>query len=646
MMSAGNSDATQVHGCLAVGAIALLVTLLAALLYFAAPWRTAELAPAPSRPQSAVEIRPSPDVSAAGVLSPPLVSTPTLQDTPTPIASPTPSQTATPTATAVLTPTISAPPIASSGYPLPVDENQVEAILAQMTLEEKVAQMLMVGLPHPYVDEVARRRVIEQGVGGVIFLERNTDNPQQVAEFTQELQAAAQARHPALPLLIGWNHEGGPVVRSNAQMTAFPSAMALGAANRPHLVYQIGEAVGQEMRSLGVNVNFAPVLDVNSEPANPVIGLRAFGDDPTLVAELGRYYLMGQQSAGIIAVAKHFPGHGDVNVDSHIDLPHLEAPLDVLQRRELPPFQVALDTAVGSVMVAHLQIPALDPDGWPSSLSPRVISDLLRRQMGFDGVVMTDDMGMGAITNNYSLEQATVQAVKAGNDLLLSVETGAYPDRMQSALLSAVASGELAEERINQSVRRIIRLKLAYALGGAPTTSPLADQAEHAQLAQQAGRAAVQVLRDEPGWLPLPDSVRRVLLITPSTTNAGSTTGDGLSLLAELLRERGLEVTEQFYIPDASWSVAEAQNEALGAVPSVDATIVLTWNAVLRYAHFQDLSQESLVAHLTETGQPTIVVYSQLPGDAQRLAQAPTQIATYGDTVGQIEGLVTLLLGE
>lgn len=643
-MSPGNGDSPQVHGYLAVGVIALLVTLLAGLLYLAGPWRTAELAQPDAESQPVAETEPSPDVNDGGALSP--VVTPTLQDRPTPNASPTPSPTSSPTATMVLTPTTSAPPIPESGYPLPVDENQVEAILAQMTLQQKVAQMLMVGLPQAHVDEVARRRVAEQGVGGVIFLERNTDNPQQVADFTQALQAAAQSRQPALPLLIGWNHEGGTVVRRNAQLTAFPSAMALGAANRPHLVYQIGEAVGQEMRSLGVNVNFAPVLDVNSEPANPVIGLRAFGDDPALVAELGRYYLIGQQSAGIIAVAKHFPGHGDVTVDSHIDLPHLEAPLDVMQNRELPPFQAALDTAVGGVMVAHMQIPALEPDGWPSSLSSRVIDDLLRRQMGFDGVVMTDDMGMGAITNYYSLEQATVQAVAAGNDLLLTVEIGSYPDRMQAALLNAVASGELSEQRIDQSVRRIIRLKLAFAIGGQPPTPPLADQAQHVQIAEQAGRAAVQVLQDEPGWLPLPDDARSVLLVSPSTTNAGSTTGDGLSLLGELLRERGLEVTEQFYIPDAPWSVAEAQNQALSVAPSVDTVVVLTWNAVLRYAHFQDLSQEALVSRLVETGQPTIVVYSQLPGDAQRLGQAPTQIATYGDTTGQIEGLVSLLLGE
>lgn len=644
-MSAGNSDSDQVDGCLAIGAVALLVTLLAALLYLAGPWRTAELAQPDLEPQPDAETEPL-DVSAAGALAPPLVATQPLQDTPTPIASPTPLPSATPTATFALTPTRSAPSFASSGYPLSVDEDQVQAILAQMTLEEKVAQMLMVGLPESYVDDVARRRVVELGVGGIIFLERNTDSAQQVAEFTQTLQAAAQSREPALPLLIGWNHEGGPVVRTNAQMTAFPSAMALGVANRPHLVYQIGEAVGQEMRSLGVNVNFAPVLDVNSEPANPVIGLRAYGDDPSLVAELGRYYLMGQQSAGIIAVAKHFPGHGDVNVDSHVDLPHLEAPLDVLQRRELPPFQVALDTAVGSVMVAHLQIPALEPDGWPSSLSPRIVNDLLRRQMGFDGVVMTDDMGMGSITNNFSLEQAAVQAVLAGNDLLLSVETGSYPERMQAALLNAVASGELSEQRIDQSVRRIIRLKLAYDIGGQPSGAPLAGQAEHVQIAEQAGRAAVRVLRDEPGWLPLPDDVRSILLVSPSTTNAGSTTGDSLSLLAEMLQERGLEVTETFYIPDAPWSVAEAQTEALTIAPSVDAIIVLTWNAVLRYAHFQDLSQEALVSRLMESGQPTIVVYSQLPGDAQRLGQSPTQIATYGDTVGQIEGLVAILLGE
>ncbi len=537
-----------------------------------------------------------------------------------------------------------------SSYPMPVDEAIVEAILEQMSLEQKTAQMLMVGLPTAMMDEMAWRRVAQQQVGGVIFLEKNTESAQQVASFTDALQSAAMAQSPGLPLFIGWNHEGGTVVRRRAQVTAFPSAMAVGAANRPALAYEVGRAMADEMRSLGVNMNFGPVLDVNSEAANPVIGLRAFGDNPGIVADMGLHTIAGLQDAGVIAVAKHFPGHGAVDVDSHLDLPLLSADFDQLYTRELLPFLSAVEAAVGGVMVAHLQIPALDPGGWASSLSPLVIETILRQQLGYDGVVMTDDIGMGAIANHYTLEQATVQAVLAGNDLLLSVETSSYPDRMHNALVQAVLDGHIPLERIDQAVRRIIRLKLAYNLSRPQDAALLANQAAHQELAARVGREAVTVLQDAPRWLPLQLSDRRLLLVTPATMHAGTASGDGLSLLGELLAARGVAVQEIFYYPDAPWSVGVAQAEAQAAAANAGAVVLLTWNAGLRQAQQGDTAQETMVRALLADGQsrqqPVIVAFSQLPYDSLRVAEAPVQVAMYGDMFGQLQGLVGLLLGE
>jgi beta-N-acetylhexosaminidase len=298
------------------------------------------------------------------------------------------------------------------------------------------------------------------------------------------------------------------------------------------------------------------------------------------------------------------------------------------------------------MMVAHLQIPALDPDGWPASLSPRIITGLLREQMGYEGVVMTDDMGMGAISDHHSLGEAAVQAVLAGNDLLLNVELGSESDHLRSALLGAVAGGQIPMQRIDEAVRRIIRLKLAYRLDDVPPAPPLLGQEEHLQLASQAGRAAVRVLRDGPGWLPLQLPNRRILLLSPTTLPSGAVAGNGLSILGELLAARGVDVEERFYIPDAAWSVAQLQSEALALASVVDAVVVLTYNDILRHAHFQDDSQETLVTALLATGQPLVVVFSQLPYDQERMPQVPTQIATYGDTIGQIEGLASALMGE
>lgn len=558
-------------------------------------------------------------------------------------ASPSPARVITPAAEIATLPVPA--PGATAVFPQFVDEAEVESILANLTLEQKVGQMLMVGLPGPDLDDVAWRRVVQQGVGGVISLDRNAESPEQTRALTEALQNAAMEQGPGLPLLIGWNHEGGTVARRSAGLTHFPSAMALGATGRPDLVYAIGRSMAIEMQSVGVNVNFAPVLDVNVEPANPVIGLRSFGNEPTLVADLGSHFINGQQGAGVIAVAKHFPGHGGVGVDSHVALPLLDTSLDSLRGVELPPFQTAIDNDVAAVMVAHLGIPAVDPSGAPSSLSPAVVTGILREQMGFDGVVMTDDMGMRAIRDHYSLADAAVLAVLAGNDLLLAVETARGPDVMLNALLDAVADGRISESRINDSVRRLIRLKLGYDLGRPPANSLLSTSSDHQELARLTGAAAVTPLRDIAGWLPLPLPTGRLLLVSPTPINPGTASGNGRSLLYENLAEMGIVVEELFYDPSDPASIVRIQSEALARSTTVDAVVVITWDAILRYAHHGETAQEQLVNRLLDTGQPVVVVFGRLPYDRQRLPGAPTQIAIYGDTDGQLEGLVLLLLG-
>lgn len=556
--------------------------------------------------------------------------TPTLVNTFTPFPVPT------------YTPTF----LPASTYPLPVDMTEVEAILSGLTLEQKVGQMLMVGVPGPALDDLTRQRIIQQGVGGVIFLEQNGISPQQVRALTESLQATALEQGPGLPLFIGWNQEGGRVTRRGAGITQFPYAMALGATGNLTLAYAVGEAVGVEMHSLGVNMNFAPVLDVNSEPTNPVIGLRAFGNAPTMVARMGQQYIRGLQSAGVIGVAKHFPGHGDVTVDSHVDLPVLAASWQELQARELPPFEAALTANVGGVMVAHLQIPALDANRVPSSMSPNIVSALLRGQMGYNGVVMTDDMGMGAIVNYYSLTDAAVQAVLAGNDLLLTVETQTYPDEIQQAILSAVANGRLSETRIDESVRRLIQLKVAYNLANPPPLTILPDQAAHQALAFTVGAEAVQKVRDDGHWLPLNLLNNTVVLISPQEINPGEASGDGQSVVGEALANRGVIVQELFYNPADPYDIANVQTMALSHLAAVDAAIVITWDAALQFAQTGSTAQEQLVNVLLASGKPVIVAFSQLPYDAERLPLALTQIAMYGDSAGQAEGLVNWVLGS
>lgn len=552
-----------------------------------------------------------------------------------------PSFTSTPPE--VLSTDITAVPLPPTIPPTTPSDSEIEAILASMTLEQKIGQMLMIGMPGPALDDVTRRRITNLGVGGIILLEYNTTNPVQVRSLTGELQSLAVAQTPGVYLFIGWNHEGGQVVRRNAGLTRFPSGMAVGATGQSEFAYQVGLAMAEEMRSLGVNMNFAPVLDVNTEPSNPVIGLRAFGDDAGVVAAFGQQFIQGLRAGGVMAVAKHFPGHGGVNVDSHLALPTLNSSRPSLEEIELPPFRMALQTGVEGVMVAHMRIPALAPDGRPSSLSPEIVNDLLRGEMGYDGVIMTDALGMGAIINHYSIEQAAVQAVLAGNDLLLTVETQDYPERIHRALHTAVQSGQISEARIDESVRRLLRLKLSSSMIPSPDTPLLPDQAAHQELADEIGQTAVKLLADDQGWLPLTASAN-VILISPERINPGTVVGDQKSALGEKLSERGLLVTELFYNHQSPTNILSIQNLALAQAQNADAYIVVTWDAILRYAHYQEAAQENMVNALLATGKPVIVIFGQLPYDQERVPTAPTKIAMYGDTNGQIEGVVNLLL--
>lgn len=539
-------------------------------------------------------------------------------------------------------PTVAAMRGATALYPRRVEEAQVEAILSQMTLEQKIAQMFMIGMPGPTLDGQTQQRLATNGLGGVIFLDRNLAGREQVAALTRALQSQARAGGPGLPLFIGWNHEGGPVLRSDAGMTPFPSAMALGATGNLELARRVGAAVAAEMRSLGVNMNFAPVLDVNSNVSNPVIGLRSFGDNPELVAAMGESFIEGHQNEGVIAVAKHFPGHGGVDVDSHVSLPTLDQALLGLQQVELPPFARAVAQEVGGIMVAHLNIPALDASGRPASLSPAVIDTLLRDQFGYEGVVMTDDIGMGAIRNQYNPREAAVMAVQAGNDLLLTVEAADQFDPMHNAILAAVRDGRIAPERIDAAVRRLLRLKLGYKLASPAPPLPAARWEAHYQLAREVAAASVAVVRDDEGWIPLPG--QHVLLLTPTEFNPGSAVGDNRSLLNEALAAAGSHVTELFYLAQDPRDIAEVQGEALNAAPAADAIVVVLWDASLRQYHHGQIAQETLVTDLLATGKPVVAIFGRLPYDTARLPSAPAQITLYGDVEVQVEALGVKLL--
>ena len=323
------------------------------------------------------------------------------------------------------------------------------------------AQLLCVGFPGPEVD-AGLREMIDEGVGGVILFARNATTAAEVGALARAIRrTAAECSRPAPFLSI--DHEGGRVVRAREGFTAVPEMRAVG-ADGPAEAARIGSLFARELRAAGIDVNFAPVVDVDSNPANPVIGARSFSRDPQQVGACAAAFIRAMQDGGVAACAKHFPGHGDTHVDSHLDLPVLPHGLDRLSAVELPPFRDAIAAGVASVMTAHVVFEALDP-GVPATMSARAVDGLLRRDLGFGGVIFSDDLEMKAIADRMDFGEACVRALEAGCDCLLVCHELDRQRAAIAAIAGAVRSGRLPHERIAQSHARLRALRSAFVRG-------------------------------------------------------------------------------------------------------------------------------------------------------------------------------------
>lgn len=353
-----------------------------------------------------------------------------------------------------------------SAPPIP---DPVRAQLDAMSLDERLGQLVLIGLPGTEVDAPTRDLIQSDHIGGVILYQDNVETASQTVALLNALKAI-NAGNKA-PLWLSVDQEGGKVSRMPTEYQSLPSSGTVGQSDNRDYGFAIGSVLGEAVKSLGFTMNFAPVLDIDSNPNNPVIGDRSFGDNPDLVAKLGIAEMEGLQAQQVVPVVKHFPGHGDTSVDSHLNLPVVNKSLESLSAFELQPFQQAIKAGADAVMIAHILLPKLDHQN-PASLSKPIITDLLRRQLDFDGVVITDDLTMGALTGHSDIGQAAVQAVNAGADLLLVAHDYAKELAVLKALNQAAASGVLSQETIDLSVYRILALKHKYQLSDQPTPAP------------------------------------------------------------------------------------------------------------------------------------------------------------------------------
>ena len=345
--------------------------------------------------------------------------------------------------------------------------------IAKMTLDKKIGQMLIVGFKGYEIDENVRKMIQKYHVGGVILFRNNIENPDQLLSLVNSIKGINSKNRT--PLFISVDEEGGRISRMPEQLHKLPSNEIIGEVNNSDFSYKIGRVLAAEVKSFGFNMNFAPVLDIFSNPQNKVIADRAFGTDADIVSKLGVQTMKGIRAGGVIPVVKHFPGYGDTLIDSHVGLPSVNHDMKRLESFEFVPFEAAIDNQADAVMIAHILMNSIDPKN-PASLSKVVITDVLREKMNFDGVVITDDMTMGAIEKYYNIGDAVVKSVNAGSDIILVCH--GYDNQVNAfiAFKAAVKNGKISEERVNESVYRILLLKNKYKLTDDKTVSISVDE--------------------------------------------------------------------------------------------------------------------------------------------------------------------------
>jgi beta-N-acetylhexosaminidase len=511
-----------------------------------------------------------------------------------------------------------------------------------MSLDELIGQVLCVGFPDPFPTPEILDLIQNQYVGNIIFFVRNIQSPEQVSQLTHTLQRAARDAGHRYPLFIAVDQENGMVQRLGQGVPSFPGNMALGAVDDEELVHQIALATGQNLRALGINVNYAPDVDVNNNPANPVIGVRSFGEDPQRVATFGAAAVLGYREAGVVSTLKHFPGHGDTAVDSHLSLPVIPHDVERLETLELIPFRRGIEAGADSVMIAHLYLPGLMQQAMvPSTVSPEVITQLLRERLGFAGVIVTDCMEMKAVSETLGTERAAVMALQAGVDQVLVSHTYTRQVGSIQAIKEAVQQGTLSIERLRQSAERVLRLK-ARLLSWDELGQQLdpAALSAHRQLGISAYERSTTLVKDDAGLLPLQlKGDQRLLLVFPQP--ATHTLAVERFMPGEIFEEA---IKSRHPLVDVVAVPAQPNPGAYErldqAVQQADLTLVVTVNAHL------DPQQAEIVKRIMRFGCPVVGVAAYNPYDLLAFQELPTYLATYECTPGAMEAAARVIFGE
>ena len=558
----------------------------------------------------------------------------------------------------------------------PVEDGSILNKIRHMTLEEKVGQLFVANVYGESVDTTnpadvqanqamygpeisdAEDLIDRYKLGGVIYY-RWTDNlnePGQIAVLSNGIQEVALGQRAAIPLLISTDQEHGVVSRVWAPATEFPGSMALGATRRPLDTYTASNITGKELRALGINQNYAPVADVNINPLNPVIGVRSFGENSQLVADMTAAAVTGSQRANVVATLKHFPGHGDTVTDSHTGVPWIFHSKEQWDAIDAPPFAAGIAAGADMVMTAHVVMPELQADcdvvtqeGCdPATLAPEILTGLLRGELGYDGVVITDALNMAGVREKYGDDRIPVLALKAGVDMLMMVDTPTDTvslDVAYNAVLDAVRSGEISEARIDESVYRVLLLKQKRELFDDPYVNvrkagERLGTRDHLAAAGAVGDHSVTLVKSDASVLPLAAETGQQVLVTGYRSVSNTSQAQPAAHLAPALEQHGVaaDLFETGTTPSAA-TIADAVTRAGVS----DLVVVATANA--SGTSSSAVAQRNLVDALIATGKPVVVVATRNPYDIAWIPQTSTYLATYSWTKPAMQAVARVLFG-
>lgn len=499
-----------------------------------------------------------------------------------------------------------------------------------MNLKTALGQHLVTGFSGPEMTDDFVESVRKYHIGNVILFENNVVDREQLHRLCTEIRALV-LQETGYPPLITIDQEGGAVSRLKEDCAIFPSAMAVAATGNPENAFAAGFITAQELRAMGVNFDLAPVVDVNSNPNNPVIGVRSYGDDPHRVAEYGLAMAQGLTQGGILCSLKHFPGHGDTSVDSHLGLPRVEKTLPELQACELVPFQACIDAGVPAVMTTHILFPALEPEGVPATMSRRILTDLLKKKMGFQGLIISDCMMMGAIAQTYGTVQGCVAAIRAGVDLVFVSHSPKLASEAIDWIHAALEAGELDAREFSDSTEKILRYKAQLPSETPPLNS--VGSAEHRAASERITRAAITTVQEAP--FALGDNPLFLGCYRFRPTMASSPEDTSLSFpgtMRELLSGES-SVTSQNPTPE---EIRATLSNATGH----SSLVIGTYNARQREG------QLALVREAIQLGLPTCVIALRGPYDLADMPEGVLTLAAYDYDRRTLPVLAEILSGK